>query len=303
MKVNVGFGIVLLMVTINLAATELSVLKVPKPQPNMTPAQDYYSQLLSLALIHGAGEREVPRLQETTLMEQGRAIAELNRGGLIDVYWMGTDIERERQLRAIRIPLDRGLLGYRRFIIHRDNQEKFDEIVEYEQLKKYLGCQGLNWPDVRIMRTASLRVTEVALFEGLFQQVVAKRCDYFPRGYFEAESELNHRRQTYPDLQQQQSLVLHYPFTVYFFVKSDNEELAQWIEDGLEKMIDSGELLKYMMSHPLTAHVFPLNKTDAPRHIIYIPNPFLPVDTDFSNPRYWFQPADFASAVELPEPR
>lgn len=303
MRASAGLGILLLAVAVNLAAAELSVIKIPRQQPNMDIARDYYVQLLHMTLINGAAGRAVPKLRETTLMEQERAISELNRGGLVDVYWMGTSLERERQLRAIRIPLDRGLLGYRRFIIHRDNQEKFDAIVEYEQLKKYLGCQGINWPDVHIMRAASLRVTEVALFEGLFQQVVAKRCDFFSRGYFEAQAELSQRSDIYPDLQLQKTLVLHYPFAVYFFVKHDNEYLAKWIEDGLEKIIDSGEMIEFMTNHPLTAHVFPLNKKDSPRYIINIPNPQLSPDTDHTNPRYWFQPADFSATVELVVPK
>lgn len=269
------------------------VLKIPTPQPDSLVAQDYYKQLLRLALIAGAAGRPVPELQETSSMEQGRAFYELNRGTLVDVYWMGTNIEREQQLRAIRIPLDRGLMGYRRFIIRSDRQFIFDSITHHDQLKKYLGCQGLDWPDVDIMRAADLRVTEVPVLEGLYQQVVAKRCDYFPRGYFEAEPELMQRHKTYPTLMRYDSLVLHYPFTIYFFVKRNNEELATWIEQGLEKMIDDGALLNYMVGHPLTAHVFPLSKTTPPKHTIHIANPYLPADTDFTDERYWFQASDF----------
>lgn len=290
----------LLILGLTLPASALpAVLKIPKPQSDSLVAQDYYKQLLRLALISGAAGRPVPELLETTSMEQGRASHELNRGTLVDVYWMGTNIEREQQLRAIRIPLDRGLLGYRRFIIRSDRQFIFDAITRYDQLKKYLGCQGLDWPDVDIMRAADLRVTEVPVFEGLYQQVVAKRCDYFPRGYFEAEPELMQRKKTYPNLMRYDSLVLHYPFTVYFFVNRDNEELARWIEQGLEKMIDEGALLKYMVGHPLTAHVFPLDKKKPPKYTIHIANPYLPADTDFTDTRYWFQPSDFVSPTDF----
>jgi hypothetical protein len=280
-----------------------TVLKIPKPQPDSQAAQSYYLQLLRLALEKGAAGRPVPALQETVMMEQGRATYELNRGTMIDVYWMGTNIEREQKLRAIRIPLDRGLIGYRRFIIRADRQAEFNAINTGDGLKPYLACQGLDWPDVDIMRTAAFRVTEVAVLEGLYQQVVAKRCDYFPRGYYEATSELAQRAATYPELVEYQSMVLHYPFAIYFFVRRDNEMLAQWIEQGLERLIDEGEFLAYMEKHPLTRHVFPLNKTITHIHTVHISNPFLPVDTDFSNPRYWFQPADFSPVVDESAPR
>jgi hypothetical protein len=271
------------------------VIKIPKPQPDSKGAQHYYVELLRLALARGAAGRAVPVLEETSAMEQGRAIYELTRGAIADVYWMGTNIEREKKLRAIRIPLDRGLIGYRRFIIRADRQVEFNAVNNGADLKQLLGCQGLDWPDVDIMRAAALRVTEVAVLEGLFQQVVAKRCDYFPRGYYEAVPELAQRRLAYPELMEYQNLVLHYPFAIYFFVRRDNEELARWIEQGLEQMIDSGEFLAYITSHPLTSHIFPLHKNSLPTRTIHIANPFLPADTNSTNARYWFQPADFSA--------
>ncbi len=270
-----------------------SVVSIPKPQPDSRVAQDYYTQLLRLALVKGADGRVVPELRETSIMEQGRAIHELSRGSMIDVYWMGTSIDREQKLRAIRIPLDRGLIGYRRFIIRADRQGEFDAVKNNDDLKRLLGCQGLDWPDVDIMRSAGLRVTEVAVLEGMYQQVVAKRCDYFPRGYYEALPELMERVNSYPGLIEQKALILHYPFAVYFFVRPGNEELAQWIERGLEKMIDEGEFLSYMKNHPLTSHVFPLDGALRNGVILNIPNPLLPSDTSYLNARYWFQPEDF----------
>lgn len=274
-----------------------SVVNIPKPQPDSRVAQDYYTQLLRQALAKGAAGRDIPELRETSIMEQGRAIRELNRGAMIDVYWMGTSIEREQKLRAIRIPLDRGLIGYRRFIIRTDRQGEFDSVKHGAELRHLLACQGLDWPDVDIMRSAGLRVTEVAVLEGLYQQVVARRCDYFPRGYYEAVPELIERTKSYPELTEQKTLILHYPFAVYFFVRPGNEELAQWIERGLEKMIDEGEFLLYMKNHPLTSHVFPLNKTLVNGIILHIPNPLLPNDTNYLNPRYWFQPEEFGYSV------
>lgn len=281
-----------------LSAPALSlVVNIPKPQADSRVAQDYYIQLLRQALAKGAAGREIPELHETSVMEQGRAIRELTRGAMIDVYWMGTSIEREQKLRAIRIPLDRGLIGYRRFIIRADRQREFAVVSNVAELKHLLACQGLDWPDVDIMRSAGLRVTEVAVLEGLYQQVVAKRCDYFPRGYYEAVPELMERTKHYPELTEQKTLILYYPFAVYFFVRPGNEELAQWIEQGLEKMIDEGEFLLYMQNHPLTSHVFPLNKNLANGIILTIPNPLLPSDTNYLNPRYWFQPESFDYSV------
>lgn len=238
-------------------------------------------------------------LYETALMEQGRAVYELNRGKLVDVFWMGTSRLREQQLRAIRIPLARGLIGYRSFIIRADRRIDFDAISDLDGLKKQVACQGLDWPDVDIMRAAELTVIASPGFESLYQQLVAGRCDYLPRGYYEARAELEKRSLIYPQLELYESLVLHYPFAIYFFVKKDNEFLAQWIERGLEKMIDEGMLLAYMRSHSLTSDVFPLEKINSLARVIHIPNPYLPTDTDYFNSRYWFKPEELIAPFEI----
>jgi hypothetical protein len=96
----------------------------------------------------------------------------------------------------------------------------------------------------------------------------------------------------YPELVRYNKLMLHYPFAVYFFTRKENEALALWIEQGLEQMIDDGELLAHMQQQELTRHVFPLqHKSSDPW--ISIKNPLLSPDTPVNNSRYWFQPEDF----------
>lgn len=283
------------------ALAEVQVLNIPKARSEYDIAHDYYSNLLLKALQKGADGRELPQLKETLMMEQGRALNELIKGKLIDVYWLGTDNHKEEQLRAIRIPLERGLMGFRKFIITRDNIPVFDKVNSLADLQKMVACQVTHWPDTQILEAAGLKVWDSAVYENLFKQVSAHRCDYFPRGYHEGIAELDQRRKMYPDLVRYDSLLLRYPFAVYFFVPKDNETLARWIEAGLERMIDDGELLQYMQQHPLTAKVFPLGR-DVNVRRIDIPNPLMGKNTDYANPRYWFQPEDFYPP-ETPENR
>jgi ABC-type amino acid transport substrate-binding protein len=247
----------------------------------------YYKQLLIMALEKNANGRVVPILKEIPVYEQGRATSQIIEGQQLDIFWVGTDTQREIELRAIRIPLDRGLLGFRRFIIHKSMRAKFDQVNSIDDLKGLIGCQGLNWPDTLILRNSGLRIKEVAGFESLFQLVVAKRCDYFPRGIAEADIEISERSEKYPELMVYESLIVHYPFTIYFFVNKKNEELAQWIEQGLEKLIDSGEFYTYMQSHPFTASTIPL-PTEQSVQYFRIPNPLLSSDTPINNSKYWF---------------
>ncbi len=267
---------------------------VPASRGHADLSHHYYFSLLQKALQKGADGRTLPGLKAVAEMEHGRAVREISRGELLHLGWIGTDANKEQQLRPIRIPLERGLIGYRLATIHRKNAVRLANVESLQQLRKFTACQGLDWPDNPILRQAGLPVQTAPVFENLFKQLQAGRCDYFPRGIFEGRPELLSRSKAYPDLQQYQALILHYPFAIYFFTGKQHEALAQWIEQGLERMIDDGELLLHMQRHPLTAHVFPLSQFQ-PTLWLQLPNPAV-ANSHAQNPRYFFQPADFQPA-------
>lgn len=267
-------------------------LLIAKPRSEFDINHQYYTSLLKKALTKAAAGRKVPDFKTTFAMEQGRALRELEKGEFLDVFWVGTDLAKEQQFRAIRIPLERGLMGFRKFILHKDSISSFNSIRSLQQLQQLTACQGAFWPDIEIMRHSGLKVEEAPVYENIFKQMVAKRCDYFPRGLHEGVIELEKRQALYPELVRYDKLMLQYPFAVYFFTRKENEALALWIEQGLEQMIDDGELLEHMQQQELTRHVFPLQHKSTDQWIS-IKNPLLSPDTPVNNSRYWFQPEDF----------
>lgn len=273
-------------------AAAIEVVYVPQPRSHLDIGHHYHVSLLEKALEHGANGRAIPRIVTSLHMPEARAYHELTKGQKIDVYWFGTDAAKEQTLLAIRIPTSRGLIGYRTFIVHKDLIVQFEQVENLTQLRNYTACQGAHWPDVNILKSANLPVVANAMYENIFKRVHAKRCDYFPRPYHDGYNEVRVRNSQYPDLRHYQKIILHYPFAVYFFTPKHKPELAQWIEDGLEKMIDNGELLSHMQNHLLTGHVFPLSVQPGTRYIL-IDNPTLSEDTDWKNTRYWFQPSEF----------
>ena len=269
-----------------------AVLRLPLPRSEFDISHQYYVGLLRLALQKAAKGRDIPKLITTRIIQQRHSISVLTDGDQLDVFWVGTDLAKEQALRAIRIPLERGLMGFRKFTLVRSVKDKFAEVRTLADLQKYKACLGRDWPDVKILQNSGLPVAVFEHYEDLFKQVNAGACDYFPRGLHEGKAELSLRAAHYPNLVRYQELMLHYPFAVYFFTSKENETLAKWIEDGLEQLISSGELDTYMQQHPLTRHVFPLQEYQA-NVWINLPNPLLNATTDFNNRRYWIVPADF----------
>lgn len=276
----------------NLSAS--TVINIPKPRSTFDISYDYHTKLLNMALTQAAKGREIPLIKSTMEMSQGRAIKELVKGNIIDLYWLGTNKAIEQELRAIRVPTTKGLIGYRKFIIRQDSIATFDKINSINDLisNNLVACQGAHWPDTDILRAKKLAVTTAPIYENIFKMLAAKRCDYFPRGYHDVENELTIRKELYPNLISYQRILLHYPFAIYFFTNKANESLSLWIEEGLKQLAQKGEIESLMKTHPLTSHIFPL-KNESDTRYLDIENPLLPSDTNFNDPHYWILPQDF----------
>lgn len=264
-------------------------IRIIPPQSVYDSSHAYFSSLLKRVLVATQDEFGEEFLVYSLPMEQGRAIRELEQGNHIDVYWAGTSTEREAKLGVIKIPLLKGLLGYRVGIIRSDQTERLKGIQSFEQLKKLSVCQGSHWPDSDIMEASGLNVLRSPVYESMFKQVSFGRCDIFPRGVHEAYVEISVRDEAYPELVVFPELLIYYPFPMYFFTSTKDQQLQRRIEVGLTKMIKSGEFARFLREHPTTRHLFPLSNWINSKTFV-IENPLLPAATDITNMELWVQP-------------
>ena len=264
-------------------ANAVETIRSRGPQSEFDASHSYFIGLIKLA--YEKNNKEV-NFVFSPYMAQKRALSELQAGRLVDIYWAGMDAARASQLSVVNIPLIKGLLGFRVFIIHQDNLKKLEQVSTLSDLKKVTLCQGSHWPDTDIMLASGLKVLPNPIYENMFSQTYIKRCDAFPRGINEAMSEYQVRKIVMPKLALYQDLILHYPFPMYFFTSAKNKQLALFIQAGLEKAIDDGSFEQYMKTHPTTKHLFPL-ATWKDARFIHLENPFLPEGLDIKNPRYW----------------
>lgn len=244
----------------------------------------YLLGALKLALAYSGQDDFQPA---ATFLEQGRLVEELTTGD-ISVMWAGTKPEYEDQLRPIRIPLLKGLLGYRIFIIRQGDQARFSQIRTFDDLKRLKAGQGTLWADTAILRAAGIPVVTSVKYPGLFYMLDGDRFDYFPRGAHEPWSELV-SNQNLP-LAIEQELCVYYPLPMYFFTAKNNEALAQRIENGLEQAIADGAFDRYFFSQPLIQDV--LNKANLKqRRQFPIANPDLSPQTPLNRPELWLDPS------------
>lgn len=249
------------------------------------PKQAYYIDLLKLALEASRSEYGDYRLEMSVIeMPQGRTSIVLEQNKAIDVIWRMTSIDTERKLNAVYFPILKGLMGYRIFIIRKENIDLYSKRMSLKRLKTMLAGQGYDWPDSEILRYNDFNVSTGSA-NHLLLMLKRKRFDYFPRALHEPWIEL----QAEESLMVEPYLLLKYPAPMYFFVNKNNDRLKKRLTYGLNKLLDSGEFSAFFASHPVTATI--IDKANLQQRTIFeLTNPLVSKQTLklLAKDKYWF---------------
>jgi len=259
--------------------------KTIKVNDSSDPNGPYAVEMLKLAFKHLDKKYTVSVGREP--YSQSRILEEINNGNL-DVFWTSANAEKEAEFRPIRIPLYKGLLGYRVFIINKNNQSKFDNIHTLEDLKKISIGQGKTWADAGILEANGLNVVKANKYESLFYMVEGGRFDAFSRGVHEPYGELAQHPQL-KDLTVEKNLMLVYKMPLYLFVAKNNTALAADIELGLNRAIADGSFDQTFYGAPAVKDVIAKIGMKN-RRIIKIDNPTLSKETPLDHKELWLDP-------------
>jgi hypothetical protein len=283
----------LLLLILQATASLAGGLEVIRPLPEAPgdTRYDHYWQLLAQALTTTEPDFGPFTLREASLpMTEPRALAELEAGrSTITVLVHGNVADYEQRLLPIRFPLDKGLLGYRVFLIRSDMQPKLDLVGGLDDLRRYSIGQGRDWGDVTILRAAGLTVVEGTSYEGLFPMLAAGRFQLFSRSVVEVEEELARIKPDHPELGIERHLMLFYPLTRYFYVSRSptGDELARRISTGLERMLKIG-LFDRMFDAFKSRFDGQIGFRD--RLLMRIANPLQTPETPLSRRELWYDP-------------
>jgi ABC-type amino acid transport substrate-binding protein len=273
----------LLLASLLLGACTVHAGAIVYPRVQESHYENYFVKVLQLAVEKAAaGDVLKP---SNVRMEKGRAFLELERGAGVDVVWAVTTREREKSHLPIRIPLDKGLAGWRIFLVNKKDKDKFRDVKELAELRPFVSGQGAGWPDVDIFRANGLAVITGFNYEGLFKMLQAGRFDYFPRSIMQAWGEERQHRGN--DLAVDQYLALRYPSAIYFFVNKNNPALARRLEDGLRAAIKDGSFDKLFHEYNDAAI---RRSALGNRTIIQLTHPGLPDHMPVDHKALWFSP-------------
>lgn len=210
--------------------------------------------------------------------------------GLFNVVTLHTDMNKEKELRAIHYPIYRGLSGWRLFFIQKNAQSRFNQVHSLDDLRKLVAGMGYDWPDTTIMANSGFQLLTAPRRSNLLRMLNHGRIDYFPRGAFEIWAEQPEAQQQSVVIEQQ--LALHYPTACYIFVSRDDKELAQVLEKAFTAAVDDGSFNTLFYQHfGKGLHKARFHE----RRIMHIPNTQLPKEAMLDDPRVWFSPSELAT--------
>lgn len=195
--------------------------------------EDYYfTQLLLLALAKTERQYGTVSLVELPQRKVDKRLRSELMAKNIDLLWSPTSADLEEEFLPIKISLLKDLNNYRILLIRPESQPQFSLVKTLNDLRQYKGGMSAQWADVNIMQANDLPLVTAVGYGKLFKMLAAKRFDYFSRGLYQVQTEVNF----YPDLHLaiEDDLMLHYKNEVYFFVHKDNKTLAKRLVTGLE---------------------------------------------------------------------
>ncbi|GBC59724.1 hypothetical protein DENIS_0665 [Desulfonema ishimotonii] len=261
------------------------------------PRYEYHTEIMKAAFERGREKfgpirlepilKEIPGQRVKDAMIAGKTGAEI-----VDIMVRPTDRDIEKKLTPIRIPLDRGLLGWRVFMIRQEDRKAFRAIRMEADLKKRILGQGSDWIDVKIYEHSGYTVKTAWELETLFRMLSAGRFDYLAFGVDEYLPLLEHYSKLYPNLAMADSLAIHYPFVRYFWTADTQKgkQLRERLTLGLEAMIADGSFdrifIKYFGKALKEAKL-------GQRTVFHIENPILPDTLPLERRELWFSPGRF----------
>jgi len=277
MSLLMRLALVLVFVAQSAAA---EVVRFPRPESEGDRRSEYALELLKLALSEMGPDYRV-ELADVP-MSQDREVLELEAGRSIDVAPLPSSAEREARLLAVRIPINRGVLGLRLGLIRKGDAARLANVKTLDDLKHLRLAQGEAWPDTEILRANGVPVITAATYEGLFKMLAGGRFDYFPRSALEIWDEQASNADT---LEIEPHIALHYYYDAYYMVNRDNTRLAEIIRQGLEKAIADGSADRLFEQHyGERLRQLHLDK----RVIIELKNPLLTPGTPVDRPELWY---------------
>ncbi|MBQ1783637.1 MAG: hypothetical protein II007_08290 [Gammaproteobacteria bacterium] len=271
------------------ATASCTEVTINAPFSELDSRYEYPRELLELVMAATAvtdGDCTVKTSPVVMLRE--RSLHELIHGSIIQVMAEATQSSWEEQLLTVRIPIRKGLQGYRLMMIRNSDQQRI-AALNIDQLKQLPSGGGHDWTTTPLMRQAGFNMVAGSDYSSLFRMLDRSRIDTFARGVNEVFHEQQAFNKVYPGLTVDRHWLIYIPLPTYFFVTPRRPDLAERIDRGLRLLISDGRFdqlfMRYFGEDIRRAGL-------SQRQLIRIDNPNLSSLTPLDDSRLWLIPED-----------
>lgn len=265
-------------------ATE--TILINHPLSSQDKRYEYPHKLLERILSITSEEFGVYKLTTNGLsMNRTRALTSLVEGKNLHVMAEAPKPEWNEKLLAVRIPIRKGIQGFRLFLTKKEHKEFLSTINTFEEFKLIPTGSGEQWSTTAVLEYSGFNVVKGIDYEGLFGMLMRNRFLTFGRGINEVFEEYEQRHSALNELVIDERFLLYIPLPTYFFVTPTQPELRNRIELGLQKLIKTGEFNTIFQAE--FGDLIEKAKIDK-RIKFSIPNPNLTKEDPINVKEYWF---------------
>lgn len=292
MRMCLEFTIILSMLICGIFSSDKAfaedVVYMSRPSSDTDLRRDYHYALIEKILKATESDYGHYRIVvNAASCSRKREMHQLIDGKYINVSMVPATQEWEDKVLPIRIPILKGILGYKLFLVKKDKLYLFKKNINMDSLKAMKAGLGSQWTTAKIMTDAGFHAVTTSNYECLFKMLLAERFDYFPRGVNEIYGELEARPFLADEVVVEPTRAMYFPSPVYIFVSPKSPDLAKRIEEGFKRIIADKSFdklfLKLQKQNLCRANL-------KSRAIFKMKNPLLTSQTPLNNKTMWFDP-------------
>lgn len=278
--------------------TGACIIKYPSRQSDKDTRNDYPVELLTAALKATEKEYGACKLVGVGPMNQKRAIKSVI-DNKIDIAWVPATANNNKVLSPIKVPLRKGLLGWRLLLVNESDLSKFSEVDTLAELSEFKTGFGADWQDLPVMQKNFDSVVLSNTYEQLFKLLHKKRFEFFSRGLHEAWDEIEYHKADDYQFAVLDHIMLRYKAVDLFYVNKQNKQLQKRLSKGMNKIIINGTFNDLFYSY----YSYFIDTANINlKTVIELENPNFPDDVAFKDPQLWFQLTDYrVKNSETPE--
>ncbi|MBF7073006.1 hypothetical protein ISG33_06295 [Glaciecola sp. MH2013] len=260
-------------------------ISYPAKQSEIDTRNDYPLELLQAILKATEADFGQCALKAVGPFNQKRTKqALLNRQ--VDIAWLPATASNNDRFLAIKVPLRKGLLGWRLLMVNTADVARFESVESLQDLQKFRTAFGADWQDLAVMKSNFDAMVLGSDYEQLFKMLHHGRFDFFSRGLHEVADEIEYHKADGYDFSALGHLMLRYKAVDLFYLAPNNKELFARIRKGMNAIIVNGQFNELFYSY-YAHYIEQANMKD--KAIFELENPDFPDEIEYKDPQLWFQ--------------